>query len=363
MSLRLPPVAVSIVAATVLAAFAFQWGRATAAAPSIRRRTPVVEAVAHAAPAVVSVVAVLGRGNRRGSGSGVIVHPAGYVVTNSHVIRGGSRLTVSPFGTSRQLPARLIADDPNLDLALLQISGNARWHYVSLCPGRDVVLGETAIAIGSPRGFSDSITVGVVSAKGRVAKQSRGPVMKNLIQTDASINSGNSGGPLLNLDGELIGINASMLPSAKGISFAIPSDTVRGMLARALGGTAPRNPLPAPEGRTPSPAPMPTRPAPRVGTGPAVEEAPAFTPLRPEDLGLLVEDDGCRLVIRGVAPNSPAAAARLRPGDILLEVDGSAVESVDEVRLEFFVAHPGRVYELRIRRGAATLTSVLEIPR
>lgn len=369
MNPRVPSLAVLLVLGVVLATTTFQWGHARAAAEAAgRRRTAIVDAVAHAAPAVVSVSAVLRGGRSRAAGSGVVVHPAGYVVTNSHVIRGAQSITVKPFRHDARYPARVVADDPRGDLALLQIESRGRWPYVSLSPSRDILLGETAIAIGNPRGLGDSITVGVISAKNRFTKVRDGRVVRNLIQTDASINTGNSGGPLLNLDGELIGINASMLPSAKGIAFAIPADAVAAMLQRALGRPAPRNPLPATRSRpppSPGPAPVvvvgPSAPPRTVRSPPARE--PEIVPLRPSDVGFLVADDGRRLVVRKVMPGSTAARSGLAPGDRLLEVDGFVVESLDEVRLAFSASRPGRVYELRVDRRGEVLELTVMIPR
>ena len=364
---RTPSLAVSLVLAVVLATTTFQWGHARASAEAAgRRRTAVVDAVAHAAPAVVNVSAVLRGGRSRGAGAGVVVHPDGYVVTNSHVIRGAQHITVTPFRHEGSYTARVVADDPTGDLALLRVDSKGKWPYVSLSPSRDVLLGETAIAIGNPRGLGDSISVGVVSAKDRFTKVSSGTIVRNLIQTDASINTGNSGGPLLNLDGELIGINASMLPSAEGIAFAIPADAVAAMLQRALGRCAPRNPLPNTR-RYPQPTPGPApvvvvgQPgSPRTG---AAAPAPEMVPLRPSDVGLRIQDDGRRLVVREVATGTPAARGGVAPGDRLLEVDGYPVESVGDVRLAFSSSHPGRVYELRIDRNREVLVLTLMIPR
>ncbi len=372
---RIPPTVTVVVLGTVLAAFAFQWGRATASQGSDdRRRTPVVEAVAHAGPAVVSVIGI--RGRTSGSGSGVFVHPDGYVVTNSHVIRAAQSITVKPFRQRQRYHARVVADNPSGDLAILKVEGGGQWPYVSLVPSSQVLLGETAIAIGNPRGMGDTITVGVVSATGRTAKVQNGSTIKHLIQTDAAINSGSSGGPLLNLDGELIGINASMLPQAKGISFAIAADDVAVMLRRVLGSCAPPNPLPpcAPLPppvslggvRPPTVRPTPSpRPAPAPSRMPTAlpDLQPETVPLTPGDVGLLIRDDGRRLVIEQVRPGSPAAKAGVLVGDHLLDVDQLAIEDLGDVRLAFAASFPGRLYDLRLRRGKASKRVLVQIPR
>lgn len=377
-----------LVAATVLGLGAFHWGQAVASSRGeLRRRTAVVDAVDHASPAVVNVTAVLRGGRSHGVGAGVIVHPSGYVVTNSHVIRGASHVSVQPFRTKGAFHARVIADHPQGDLALLKLDGSRRWPYVSLSPTSEVILGETAIAIGNPRGLGDSITVGVVSAVGRAAKIQSGSTIRGLIQTDASINTGNSGGPLINLDGELIGINASVLPSAHGIAFAIPADHVRALLERSLGRTAPPNALPEPEppvrptstpravppvrppalaSRRPDPDPVrepesdpePESPAPL----PPIDEV-EVEPLVPSDLGIHVEDDGRCLLVGPVPVGTPASKAGLRMGDAILDVDGLPVEALGDLHIAFATSTPGRTYYLNVRRGSGTRPIEIVVPR
>jgi S1-C subfamily serine protease len=352
-----------------------------------RRRTPVVEAVEHVSPAVVGVDAMLswGRGyTSRSSGAGVIVHPDGYVVTNSHVIRGSQRLSVDRFGPGGRLPARVVLDDPRGDLALLKIETPGSYPYVSLVSTRRILLGETAIAIGNPHGLGDTITVGVVSALGRGAKMQDGTVLKDLVQTDASINTGNSGGPLINLDGELVGIIVSVLPSAKGIAFAIGGDQVRALLDRGLSGRVPaRNPVPGPEAdssplasaptplsSSPAPGPSPSRPAPEPRHAAPPYAAPdtglpppaVSTPLRPSDFGFEMRDDGCRIFVASVRPGSSAGIAGLQPDDIVLSVDGSPVEDETDLLLAFSTSEPGRVFFLEVRRGPATKRVLLVTP-
>jgi S1-C subfamily serine protease len=350
---------------------------AGSSATGSRRRTAVVEAVEHVSPAVVGVDATLswGRGYvSRSSGAGVIVHPDGYVVTNSHVIRGSQRLAVDRFGPGGRLPARVVLDDPRGDLALLRIERPGPYPYVSLVSTRRILLGETAIALGNPHGLGDTITVGVVSALGRGAKMQDGTVLKDLVQTDASINTGNSGGPLINLDGELIGIIVSVLPSAKGIAFAIGGDQVRELLGRGLSGRVPaRNPVPDAEGPAPAapPTPAPTRPTPEPRfPAPPPHAAPdtglpppaVSSPLRPSDFGFEMRDDGCRIFVSTVRPGSSAAIAGLQPEDIVLSVDGSPVEDETDLLLAFSASEPGRVFFLEVRRGAATKRVLLITP-
>ncbi len=353
-----------------------------------RRRTAVVDAVAHAAPAVVSVDALrsTGRSLSRSMGAGVIVHPDGYVVTNSHVVSGGQRFSVELFGGQGTLPAQLVVDHPQGDLAILKVTRPGGFRHVSLCRTRELMLGETAIAIGNPHGLGDTITVGAVSALGRTAKMQTGVALRNLIQTDASINTGNSGGALLNLDGELIGINVSLLPSATGIAFAISADSVDELLRRATGRSPPPNALPeslepalpsapvAPLPFTPAPAEPRPAPAPKPVPPPAprprpVEPAPyrpppsTVNPLRPADFGFELEDTGVNVRVSRVDRSSAAGIAGLQLGDVVLVIDGRPVESVTDLLLAFSASRPGREYYLSVRRAGAFTDLVLVAPR
>jgi S1-C subfamily serine protease len=380
--MRMPRAVTLAVLATVLSVGAFQWGHADGAGErSSRRRTAVAEAVAHAASAVVSVNSLRtgARSVVRSSGAGVIVHPDGYVVTNSHVVNGGQRFSVELFGGGGVLDAALVVDEPRADLAILKVSRPGLAH-VSLCRTRDLMLGETAIAIGNPHGLGDTITVGVVSALGRTAKMQSGVTLKNLIQTDASINTGNSGGALLNLDGELIGINVSLLPSAMGIAFAICADDVETLLRRATGRTSPENALPDTEVPEPHASPPPfdatIRPLPTPTPGPAAAPRvipqrppavpaprPVITPLRPSDFGFELEDNGARVLVSRVDRTAAAGIAGLREGDVLLAIDGRPVESAVDLLLAFSASRPGREYFLNVRRFGQPADLVLVAPK
>jgi S1-C subfamily serine protease len=392
---RSPSVPLLLVLGLLLVGGAYEAGtaRAGASARFERRRTPVVEAVEHVSHAVVSVDAYFAMGGRwvgRSSGAGVIVNPDGYVVTNSHVVQGTTQVRIELFGRGGAYNAQVVADDPAGDLAVLKIQANRSFPYVSCCPTNELMLGETAIAIGNPHGLGDTITVGVISALGRNAVMSDGAAMRNLVQTDAAINSGNSGGPLINLDGELIGINVSVLPSAKGIAFAIGADQVRALMQRAIGRQAPRNAIAdepdEPIAAAPTPTPTPSQtpapaaaPPPRVsstresppapspnlsGTPDASLPAPSVsTPLRPQDFGLVVRDDGRRIVVTSVPARTPASVAGLETGDIVLTVDGHPVEDQTDLLLAFSASVPGRVYYLEVRRGSEVKRMLLVTPR
>lgn len=240
-----------LAAAMSLPAFAEEPGRS----PAAKRRTPVVEAVEKAAPAVVSIGTTrlvkvrywdwdfLARRNgeqeQRGLGSGVIVHPSGYVVTNAHVINQADQILVKLTGdreSEPEIPATLIAADLANDLALLRLEKPGPYPFVGFGRSDDLLLGETVIAIGNPFGLGRTVTTGIISAVERTINV-RETAFRGLIQTDAAVNRGNSGGPLVNIAGEWIGVNSaiySLSGGADGISFAIPVDVVRKFLFESL---------------------------------------------------------------------------------------------------------------------------------
>lgn len=377
-----------LVLATVIAVSAFAVGRADATRDgSHRRRTEVVDVIRHAAPAVVSVFAEK-RARRNvwitSAGSGVIVHPAGFVVTNSHVIDDGGKYRVELWGDGGTYPAKLVANLPGNDLALLQIQGKGPFPYVSITSSNTAMLGETVIAIGNPRGLGDTITVGVVSALGRDAKLSRKASLYNLIQTDASINTGNSGGALLNLDGELLGVVVSIMPRCNGIAFAIPGEQVKAMLQRALGGSPARKVIPQPKAArptAPTPAPPPTRP-PGISSSTRAEPLPPpaasrarprskagrtsgikTQPLRAEDFGMTLRQVGSYTQVMRVERSSAADLAGVRTGDLVIAIDGVTIESELDLVMAFSAARPGQMYQLHVRRAGQDRHAALLTPK
>lgn len=363
-----------------------------------RRRTPVVDAVRHAAPAVVSVTARTGtrRGWTDGMGAGVIVHPSGLVATNSHVIDGAQQVFVELWQGNGRYEADIVVNRPQDDLAILRLRANRRFPYVSCGTGERVMLGETAIAIGNPKGLGDTITVGVVSALGREARMTTGVALTGLIQTDASINTGNSGGALLNLDGELMGIIVSLMPESTGIAFAIPSDRVCPLVVKLAGRSPEANALPPQaaevgEGRietiesefgarAPSPgsagradASGGQLPPPRYGgadqgsssgilEGSGSASRGVGLGLTAARLGMQLEVRAAALAVRQVTRDAPAWRAGLLPGDMLLSLDGRPVESVADVDAVLADAPAGSRIELGVRRGQTLHVAYLELP-
>jgi S1-C subfamily serine protease len=259
-------------------------------------------AVTAAHPAVVHIE-VRGNNAPGGTGSGFFISPDGYLLTNSHVVHGASEMRVF-LADGRRLSADLVGDDPDSDLAVLRVSADDLAH-LSLADSNAVRLGQIAIAIGSPMGFQQTVTAGIVSGLGRSLRGASGRLIDNVIQTDAALNPGNSGGPLVNTRAEVIGVNTAIIRPAQGICFAIASNTVRWVAAWLIK-----------EGRIR-----------RSFIGVAGQTVPLLRKLIHHHR--LTQETG--VLVAGFEPESPAARAGLLEGDVLLALDGIATPAVDSL--------------------------------
>jgi S1-C subfamily serine protease len=261
----------------------------------------VINAAENVSPSVVKIEAR--KGQHGGAGSGFLISQDGLVLTNSHVVHGAEKFGVM-LADGRHPDAALVGEDPDTDIAVLRVYA-PNLKPVVLGESAKVRVGQLAIAIGNPYGFQYSVTAGVVSALGRSLRATSGRLIDNIIQTDAALNPGNSGGPLVNWRGEVIGVNTAVILPAQGICFAIAIDTVKhvtgllvrdGKIRRSYIGIAGQ-------------------------TAPIHRRIVRFYQL-PVESGVLVV---------GVEPNSPAEAAGLREGDLIFELGGEPVSSLDEL--------------------------------
>ncbi len=260
----------------------------------------VIGAVDQVGPAVLhlQVEAEHGRG---GAGSGVVFTPDGYVLTNSHVIAGGKRMTAT-FADGRTSRMTVIGDDPDTDLALLRLDSDAQVS-ARLGSARGLRVGQLVVAIGNPFGFQCTVTAGVVSALGRSLRARSGRLIDSVIQTDAALNPGNSGGPLVNAAGEVIGINTAIIAMAQGICFSISADTVEFVASRLIR-----------DGRVR-----------RCYIGVAGQNVPLSRKL--VRFHGLARESG--VLVQSMAPDGAARSGGLQTGDIIVEFDRLPIENID----------------------------------
>jgi serine protease Do len=311
-------------AAVALVVISFGGAGTESRAQSFSRETPIVQAVRKTRDGIITI-----RVDRRGNwgnkkevvGTGVIVDERGYAVTNRHVVKGADHVAVV-LADHSEVAARVLTEDAHHDMAILRLSSEKKLKALTFAPGSDLMVGETVIAIGHPFGYVNTVSTGIISALDREITMPEGEVLTNLIQTNASINPGNSGGPLLNINGELIGINVALREGAQGIAFALNADTVQQVLSKHLSA-----------GKVS-----------RVGHGIRCKE--------------VVRDEAAarqQVVVDDVAPRSPAAAAGLKPGDVLVELARRPVSNRFDVERALWHCKPGDCVQAAIvREGKST---------
>jgi S1-C subfamily serine protease len=279
----------------------------------------VVGVVEKVGPSVVSLSA------RRGGGSGVAFTPDGYILTNAHVVRGA--LTVS-VGTSDGAThtARVVGSDRATDLAVVHAEGVGAW--AQLGTSTNLRPGQLVVAIGNPLGFSGAVSAGVVSAVGRTMRAQDGRLMENIIQSDVALNPGNSGGPLVDTHARVVGINTAIIMGAQGISFSVPVDTAKWVLAQLLQHGRVRRSHLGIAGQT--------RP---------LERARAR----------LLDDQKSAVEVIQVDPNGPAGKAGVHTNDFIYALSGRTVLSIDDVHRILNAWPIGGALPLGILRGAEKL--------
>jgi S1-C subfamily serine protease len=297
----------------------------------------VTAAAARITPSVVNIeVKTQGpRGEQRGGGSGFLFTPDGFILTNSHVVTGASSIDVTLIDGTR-CTASVVGNDPHTDLAVLRVS--APTQVPARLGDSDAIRpGQLAIAVGSPLGFQTTVTAGVISALGRTMRAKSGRLIDSVIQTDAALNPGNSGGPLVNSRGEVIGVNTAVILPAQGICFAIGINMAKFVASRLIrdGGIT------------------------RSYIGVAGQSAPIHRRIvrfydLPVETGVLVV---------GVEKESPGEAAGLREGDVVIAYGGKPIATIDDLHRMLTDEQVGRRAELTVIRMTEKLTMpVVPIP-
>jgi S1-C subfamily serine protease len=319
-------------------------GADAAAAPS-RTDEALLDAYSHAviaaaeavSPSVVNIEVEQRRSESRrrpegsGSGSGFVVTPDGFILTNSHVVHGATTIRVS-LADGRHLRAELIGDDPDTDLALVR-ADTTGVAPVQFGDSAAIRVGQLAIAIGNPYGFQTTVTAGVVSALGRSLRANSGRLIDDVIQTDAALNPGNSGGPLVSSRGQVIGVNTAIIRPAQGICFAIAASTAQFIAGRLIRDGVIR----------------------RSYIGVAGQNTPL--PRRVVRFHRLPIESG--VVVASIEPNSPAARAALQPGDIVVAYNDQPVAAIDDLHRLLTDEQVGAHAKLTVLRRTERL--VLEV--
>jgi S1-C subfamily serine protease len=298
----------------------------------------VVHAVELVSPSVVTIEVGPNRGagpadgkagpyvRPGGQGSGFVISPDGLIVTNSHVVHGAQKIRVAlPDG--RKMPAEVIGEDPDTDLAVLRIPASDL-PPLKLGDSGHIKVGQLVVAIGNPLGFQATVTAGVVSALGRSLRSRSGRLMDDIIQTDAALNPGNSGGPLVNSQGEVIGVNTAVISGAQGLCFAIAGNTAQFVVGRLIrDGRVRRSYIGVAGQNTPLPRQLVRHFALPISSG---------------------------ILIASIEPDTPASDAGLREGDIIVGLAGQDVKSIDQLHRLLTEERIGRPTALTIIRASGS---------
>ena len=277
---------------------------------------------------VVSLRMRARRGQREGAGSGFLITPDGYLLTNSHVADAGDAITVT-LDDGSEHAAQRVGADVDTDLALLRIGSAGVLSHLELGESRQLRVGQVVIAIGNPQGLSHTVTTGVVSALGRSQRARNGRLIEGVIQTDASLNPGNSGGPLLDTRAQVIGVNTAIIAGAQLLCFAVPSDTARWVVSELLRHGRVRR---AWLGIVARSVPLPRR---------------TMLHHHLEAAGAVSVDE--------VLADGPAARAGIKAGDRIVGVDGVAIKDVDTLYRVLGGERIGRRVQVQLLRGVGKL--------
>ncbi len=266
---------------------------------------------------------------QRGIGSGFIISRDGYILTNNHVVEGADQIQVK-LSNGQEYKGKVVGRDPKTDLALLKINGASDLHPLKLGNSEEMKVGNWVVAIGSPFGLEQTVTAGIISAKGRVIGE--GPY-DNFLQTDASINPGNSGGPLINMKGEVVGINTAIMAEGQGIGFAIPINMAKEISAQL-------------------------RDKGHVTRGWLGVYIQGVTPELAKSFGL---KDNKGALVAQVGPNSPAEKAGIAPGDVILEFDGKTVSDSKDLPRIVAETTVGKTVTVKVWREGKVLDLSLKV--
>ncbi|MDV6234757.1 trypsin-like peptidase domain-containing protein [Leptospira ellisii] len=287
----------------------------------------VMRAVETVSPAVVHLK-VLGNRSGGGSGSGFLISPDGFIVTNQHVVENSAEISAE-FPDGRSLKAMKIGEDPMTDIAVLKVTSD-QYPYLQFSDPTSIRPGQLAIAIGNPLGYESTVTAGVVSALGRSLRSRSGRLIEDVIQTDAALNPGNSGGPLVDSKGRLIGINTAIIPSAQGICFAVGSGTAEYVITRLMkDGFVKRGYL-------------------------GIAGQNQNVPNRLKIFNKLEQNSG--VLVLEIESSAPAASSLLRKGDMILSLNDKPVLSIDDMHRTLDESTIRRELPIRVLREGSLRT-------